>query len=86
MRLGLVQNTPLEKNVTNNLASYSVGLPGLLKHPHMTNNTACVARVCINHAPAAPAASASFRNTHRHTGRIGLNIQHAPAVKTPKVR
>jgi len=43
--------------------------------------------VCTNHAPAASAAPASFRTTHMthwHTGRTGLNVQHAPAVKPPK--
>jgi len=39
--------------------------------------------VCINHAPAAPA---SVRTTNRHTGRTGLNIQHALAVKTPTIK
>ena len=43
-------------------------------------------RVCINHAPAATAALASVRTTNRHTGRTGLNIQHAPAVKTPTIK
>ena len=42
--------------------------------------------VCTNHAPAAPASFRTTHVTHRHTGRTGLNIQHAPAVKPPKDR
>jgi len=33
--------------------------------------------VCINHAPAT---RAGVWTMHRHLGRTGLNIQHAPAV------